>query len=272
MRAEPQRLKHANAALVKQPVQQPLARQVWIDQLDILDGRDQGLAFDPGVVLGDRVGDAALRRIARMKIGLPRPLQRLGQKLQQHSAGAPATPEAVAAAPFLTDCQPHPGRNLFRAQEILMRGVFQAAAFERHHPLIAAHVRTLIDGHGKMPASDQRAGILALLEPLRIEPRIGAQAIRRLEVHDHERHRTIGLGLQNEAALEFQRRAEQRRQHDGLAEQLADRRRIIVLGQDIVERGAEAGQTSAQIERIDLERQHRVIDRNSRRRADRGFN
>jgi len=35
----------------------------------------------------------------------------------------------------------------------------------------------------------------------------------------------IGLGLQNEAALEFRRRAEQRRQHDRLAEQLADRRR-----------------------------------------------
>ncbi len=153
-----------------------------------------------------------------------------------------------------------------------MRGVFQATAFERHHALIAAHVGPLIDGHGEMPAAQQCAGVLALPEPLRIEPRIGAQTVRGLEVHDHERHRAIGLGLQNEAALEFQRRAEQRRQHDRLAEQLADRRRIIVLGQDIVERRAEPGQTSAQIERIDLERQHRVIDRNSRRRADRGFN
>ena len=153
-----------------------------------------------------------------------------------------------------------------------MRGVFQAAAFERHHPLIAAHVRPLIDGHGKMPASEQRAGILALLEPLRIEPRIGAQAIRRLEVDDHERYRAIGLGLKNEAAFEFQRRAEQRRQYDRLAQQLGDRWGIIVFGQHIVERGAEPGQAAAQIERIDLKRQHRVIDRNSRRRADRGFN
>jgi hypothetical protein len=74
-------------------------------------------------------------------------------------------------------------------------------------------------------------------------------AIRRLEIHDQERHRTVGLGLQDEAAVEFQRRAEQRRQHDRLAEQLADRGRIIVLGQDVVERGAEPGQAAAQIER-----------------------
>ena len=111
-----------------------------------------------------------------------------------------------------------------------MRGVFQTAAFERHQSLIAAHVGPLIDGHGEMPASQQCTGILAVLEPLRIEARIGAQAVRRLEVHDQERHRAIGLGLQNEAAIEFQRRAEQRRQHDRFAEQLADRRRIIVLG------------------------------------------
>jgi hypothetical protein len=40
-----------------------------------------------------------------------------------------------------------------------------------------------------------------------------------------------------------------------------------VLGQDVVERGAEPGQPAAQIERIDLERQHRIIDGNGRGRA-----
>ena len=60
-------------------------------------------------------------------------------------------------------------------------------------------------------------------------------------------------------------------EHDGLAEQLADRRRIIVLGQNVVERRPEPRQPPAQIERADLERQHRVIDRNRRRRADGGF-
>ncbi len=37
--------------------------------------------------------------------------------------------------------------------------------------------------------------------------------------------------------------------------------RIIMLGQDVVERGAEPRETAAQIECVDLERQHRVIDR-----------
>ena len=60
-------------------------------------------------------------------------------------------------------------------------------------------------------------------------------------------------------------------EHDRLAEQLADRRRIIVLGQDVVERRAEPGQAAAQIEGGDLERQRRVVDRYGRRRADRGF-
>ena len=148
-----------------------------------------------------------------------------------------------------------------------MCGVFEAAAFERHQALVAAHVRSLIDGHREMALAEQRAGVLTGLEPLRVEARIGAQAIRRLEIDDQKRHRAIGLGLQNETAVEFQRRAEQRRQHDRLAEQLADGRRIIVLGQDVVERGAEPGQAAAQIERIDLERQHRVVDRNGRRRT-----
>jgi len=38
-----------------------------------------------------------------------------------------------------------------------------------------------------------------------------------------------------------------------------------------VEGGAEPGQPSAQVERIDLERQHRVIDGNRRWRPDRRF-
>ena len=109
-----------------------------------------------------------------------------------------------------------------------MRGVFQGAAFQRHQPLIAAHVRALIDGHREMAFAEQRAGGHALLQPRRIEARIGAQFIRRLKIHDQERHRTVGLGLQDEAAVEFQRRAEQGRKHDRFAEQLPTGGRIIV--------------------------------------------
>ena len=176
-----------------------------------------------------------------------------------------------AAAPFLADRKPHPGRDLFGAQKIFMRGVFQGAAFERHQALVAAHVRALVDGHGKMAMPEQRAGGHAILQARGIEARIGAQFVGRLKIHDEERHRTVGLGLQDEAAVEFQRRAEQCRQHDGFAEQLADRRRIIVLGENLIERGTEPRQPSAQVERIDFERQHGVIDRNRRRGADRRF-
>ena len=167
----------------------------------------------------------AFRRVAGMQIGLPRALRRLGQELQQHAAGAPAMLAAIAAAPFLADREPHPGRDLLGAQEIFMRGVFQTAAVERDQALVAAHVRALVDGHGEMALAEQRAGVLALLQARGVEARIGAQPVGRLEVDDQERHRAVGPGLQDEAAVEFQRRAEQRRQHDGLAEQLADRRR-----------------------------------------------
>ena len=86
--------------------------------------------------------------------------------------------------------------------------------------------------------------------------------IRRLVVHHQERHRAVCLGLKNEAAFEFQRRAEQRRQHNRLAEQFADGRRIVVLGENVVQRRTEPHQAAAHVERIDLIGQHGVIDRN----------
>src|SRR4051794_40849937 len=112
------------------------------------------------------MGGGAFRRVAGMQIGLPRPLRRLGQKLQEHAAGAPAMFwTGAAAAPFFADREPHPGRNLLRTQKILVRGVFQAAALERDQALVTAHVGALIDGHRKVALAEQRAGALALLEP-----------------------------------------------------------------------------------------------------------
>ena len=72
----------------------------------------------------------------------------------------------------------------------------------------------------RWPRPSNSADDLPHLEPACIEPRIGAQGIRRGEIDDDHRDRTVGLGLQDEAALELQRRAEQRRQHDRLTEQL----------------------------------------------------
>src|SRR6185437_7146411 len=108
-------------------------------------------------VLCDSMADDALRGIARMKVGPPRPLRCLGEKLQQHAAGAPAMSRSVAAAPFLANGEPHPGRNLFRAKEIFMCGVLEAATFERDQALVSVHVRALIDGHREMALAEQRA-------------------------------------------------------------------------------------------------------------------
>jgi len=145
-----------------------------------------------------------------------------------------------------------------------MRGLLQAAAGERDEALVAAHVGTLVDGHRQMALAEQCAGVLRLREARLVVARIGAQAVGRLEVDHQERHRPVGLGLQDEAAVEFQRRAEQGRQHDGLAEQLADRRRIGVLGEDVVERRPHAGEAPTQIEGGHFERQHGVVDRHGR--------
>ena len=125
-RLQRQRLEHAHAALVEQAIEQPLAGEIGIDQFDVLDGRDQRLALDPGVVLGDRVRHVAFGRIARMQIGLPRALRRLRQKLHENAAGAPAMLAALAAAKLLADRNPHPRRNLLRAQEIFVGGCLPA--------------------------------------------------------------------------------------------------------------------------------------------------
>ena len=65
-----ERLEHADAALMEQAVKQPLAGQIRIDQLDILDGRDQRLALDPGIILGNDVRLDTGWGIARVEVGL----------------------------------------------------------------------------------------------------------------------------------------------------------------------------------------------------------
>src|SRR3569623_2028162 len=48
LRPDIARLEHAHARLVEQAIDQPLARQRRVDQLDILDRRDQRPPFRPG--------------------------------------------------------------------------------------------------------------------------------------------------------------------------------------------------------------------------------
>ncbi len=132
---------------------------------------------------------------------------------------------AVTGAQFLGDREPDAGRDLLRAQEIFMRGVFERAAFERHQTLIAVHVAALIDGHRQMAATEQFAArCLAVRNRLGdaglVEARAGADAAAGHVIDHQHAHRPVALRLHDEAAVEFQRRAEQGCERDRLAEQL----------------------------------------------------
>src|SRR5262249_2243208 len=101
---------HAHAVLVEQIVGEAFTRDGRIDEFDVVHRGDKRAALHPGFVLGDRVRLRAGRRIAGIKVGLARAVDRLGQELKQDAAGAPSPPGAVlASAELLGDRQPHPG-------------------------------------------------------------------------------------------------------------------------------------------------------------------
>jgi hypothetical protein len=77
------------------------------------------------------------------------------------------------------------------------------------------------------------------------------------------------LGLQNETAFEFERRAQHHREHDGFAKEFCHRRRIIMAGEDRIDRGAEPHDAAAQVERLHRERQDGVVAAGLLRLADR---
>ena len=97
---------------------------------------------------------------------------------------------------FLGDGQPHARRDLLRAQEILVRGIFERAAVERDQTLVAAHVGALIDGHREMPRPSRSPACLARRVARRrvlVEPRAGAHLAGRGEVDHQHAHRPVGL-------------------------------------------------------------------------------
>ena len=110
----------------------------------------------------------------------------------------------------------------------------------------------------RAPAAAAPAAIAAATRRL-VEAGAGADLAGRGEIDHQHAHRPVGLRLQDEAALELERRAQQHPEHDRLAQKLGDRRRIAVAAEDLVDGGAEPHQPSAQVEGLDLERQHRVV-------------
>ena len=180
----------------------------------------------------------------------------------------------VARAQFLGDREAHARRNLLGAAEIFVRGIFQRAALERHQTLVAAHIGTLVDGHGEMALAEQLAGVgLAggnrLGDAAFVEARARAHLAGRGEVHHQHTHGAVSLRLQDEAAIDLERGTEHDREHDRLAHQLGDRLRIIVPLQDLVDHRAEPHHAAAQIELGDLEGGDDVVGGGGRGRAGR---
>jgi hypothetical protein len=95
-----------------------------------------------------------------------------------------------------------------------VRGFFKALALQRDDALVARRGRALVDGHGEMALAEQFAG-RDLVERDRLDELglvdmgDGAEIIGRVEIDDHHRDGAVALGLELEAALELERRAEQ---------------------------------------------------------------
>ena len=182
------------------------------------------------------------------------------------------TGAAGSRTQFLGHSEAHTRRDLLGAQKILVRGMLEILALERDDALVAGHVGALVDGHGEMTMAQQRARIGGTRcdggrDPRGVEAGAGAHLAGRGVVDDQHADRPVALGLQDEAALEFQGRAEQHREHDGFAEKLRDRHRIAMTRQDGVDGRPEAYHPPAQVERFDLKGQDRVVLGGGRRRT-----
>src|SRR5271155_4684419 len=82
-------LEDLDAALMKEAIEQPLARQRRVDQFVIFDRADQRAGLRPGLILGDEIADRPFRRIAGIEVGLAATLDRFRQELRHQAAGSP---------------------------------------------------------------------------------------------------------------------------------------------------------------------------------------
>src|SRR5690348_13183616 len=115
---------------------------------------------------------------------------------------------ALFPAQFLGDREAYARRNLLRAEEVFVRDVLQGAAIERYKPLIAIHVRALIDRHCQMAFAEQSstvaiAGCNCRSDATLVETRARPHFVRRDEVYDQHPDGTVTLRLQYEPAMDL---------------------------------------------------------------------
>jgi len=123
-----------------------------------------------------------------------------------------------------------------------------------------------------MPAAKQNAavGLAGRGGDLRgVKTGAGAYLAAAAQIAYQHAHRPVGLRLQDETALEFQRRAEQHGEHHGLAEQPGDWLRIIMARENGVDRRPEPHHLAAQLEGGNGERHDGIVGGELRRRAHR---
>src|SRR5208283_2017039 len=108
-----------------------------------------------------------------------------------------------------------------------MRSVLQSLALEGDDALIASHVAARLDAESQMAAAEEIVARRARA-PALIETRQRPEIRRRVEVDEQHGNRSVAFRLQLEAALELQRRAEQRGEDHRLGKLLRDRLGVVV--------------------------------------------
>ena len=177
------------------------------------------------------------------------------QPLAPHLAGREMLEQHAGADTALAGIVAHgdvqQARHLLRLGEIMLRGLGQPRAFQRHDALIALAGHRLIEGDGEIALAKQaeQARVFAKLgEPVRIELRIAAHGAR-LVVGDEQRDDALlGLRLQGElAGIVLEQGAQQAGEHQRLGDQLLDHRRIGMGREHVIKRRAQAHETAPDI-------------------------
>ncbi len=92
-----------------------------------------------------------------------------------------------------------------------------------------------------------------------VETGIGANLVGRGKIGNDEIDGTVALRLNDQLAVELQRRAEQHGQHHGLGDEPGDRKRIVVALEDRIEHRAELNRAAAHIEAFHLEGHDMIV-------------
>src|SRR5262245_31766654 len=130
--------------------------------------------------------------------------------LDHDGAGAPVLLWRAPAPDERSGRHVQARRDLLGLGKIGMRGLCQRRVGQWHDALIALHVRTLVNRHGEVTATEEGAFAAPKYGTylLRIEMRIGPDLAGAMIVGYKHVKRAIRLGLQDELAVEFERAAE----------------------------------------------------------------